>query len=425
LKTHVDMEIRRSLYEVLKQHLNAKEITLLVGARQVGKTTLLRALMGELTRQRGNVLFFNLDIETDAAYFQSQAAFLQKIHLEWGDAEGYIFIDEIQRKENAGVFLKGLYDMQLPYKWVVTGSGSLELKAKIHESLVGRKRQFELFPVSFREFLHYKTEYRYVDRLREFCHVEPVPLTHLLWEYLNFGGYPRVVTEATVQEKVLILQEIFNSYVEKDIRYLLNIERPESFRQMIRLLAAHTGQNLTLSTLTSQTALSLPTLKRYLWYAERTFSITLLSPFFRNPKKELTKSPQVYFHDLGLRNLALNQVGKIGPPESSGLVFQNFVYLLLRQALPSVGASIHYWRTHDKAEVDFICQIGEELVPVEVKYQALKKPTISRSFRSFLQKYRPQRAYLINLSLRDQLQVGDTRVQTCPYFDFLGPMDGF
>ena len=234
-----------------------------------------------------------------------------------------------------------------------------------------------------------------------------------------------MVTEATPSEKVMLLQEIFSSYVEKDIRYLLNIERPESFRQMIRLLAAHTGQSLTLSTLASQTALSLPTLKRYLWYAEKTFSITLLSPFFRNPKKELTKSPQVYFHDLGLRNLALNQVGKIGPPEASGLVFQNFVYLLLRQALPSVGTTIHYWRTNDKAEVDFVCQIGEELVPVEVKYQALKKPTISRSFRSFLQKYQPQRAYLINLTMREQLQVRDTTVQVCPYFDLLGTIKGF
>ena len=152
------MEIRRELYEVLKQHLSAKEITLLVGARQVGKTTLLRALMEALRRQGEKVLFFNLDIEADARYFQSQATLLQKINLEWGDAGGYVFIDEIQRKENAGLFLKGLYDMQLPYKWVVTGSGSLELKEKIHESLVGRKRQYELFPVSFREFLHYKTE---------------------------------------------------------------------------------------------------------------------------------------------------------------------------------------------------------------------------------------------------------------------------
>ena len=413
------MEIRRELYGRLKAHLSQKEITLLVGARQVGKTTLIRTFVEELQNKKKKVLFFNLDIEQDAQYFSSQGIFLKKVELEWGKEGGYIFIDEIQRKENAGIFLKGLYDMDLPYKFIVTGSGSLELKEKIHESLIGRKRMFELYTVSFKEFVDYKTAYAYSDRIEEYLSLHPSLSGALLEEYLNFGGYPRVVTEPTSQEKTLLLREIYQSYIEKDIVYLLNIERPESFGQMIRLLSSQTGRNLTFSTLANQTALSLPTLKKYLWYAEKTFSITLIQPFFRNPQKELTKSPQVYFHDLGFRNLALNLVGKMGAPETTGMVFQNFMYLLLREVVGDTFGSVYYWRTTDKAEVDFVLQIGERLIPIEVKYKELKRPSLSRAYRSFLKKYRPKQGYIINLSLSTELEVEESTVQFLPYFNII------
>ncbi len=129
----------------------------------------------------------------------SQGAPLQKIHLELGKDGGVIFIDEIQRKENAGLFLKGLYDQDLPWKFVVSGSGSIELKEKISESLAGRKRMFELSTVSFGEFLDFKTGYRYTDKLREFFRSEPTKTDQLFREYLMYGGYPRVILAGTHQ----------------------------------------------------------------------------------------------------------------------------------------------------------------------------------------------------------------------------------
>ncbi len=165
--------IERTIFTELVSHLSAKEITLLVGARQVVKTTLMQALQRQLQEQGKRTLFLNLDYETDAAHFSSQETLLNKIRLEIGVEPGYVFIDEIQRKSDAGLFLKGIYDRQTPYKFIVSGSGSLELKERIHESLAGRKRIFELLPVSFSEFMHFKTGYRYKSTWREYLAIHP------------------------------------------------------------------------------------------------------------------------------------------------------------------------------------------------------------------------------------------------------------
>src|SRR3989344_4067836 len=141
--------IKRQIMMELEKHLATKEITLIVGPRQAGKTTLLLLLKESLEKRGAKTLLFNMDIENDQRHFINQEALVSKIKLEFGSDSGTVFIDEIQRKADAGLFLKGLYDMRLPYKFVVTGSGSLELKEKIHESLAGRKLIFELGTLTF------------------------------------------------------------------------------------------------------------------------------------------------------------------------------------------------------------------------------------------------------------------------------------
>ncbi len=411
--------IRRNLYPDLCAHLSRKEITILMGARQVGKTTLLKVLQQDLQRQGERVLSFNLDISRDRPYFADQERLLEKIRLEWGDGGGYVFIDEMQRKGNAGIFLKGLYDRDLPYKFVVSGSGSLELKENIQESLIGRKRLFELSPVSFDEFVHHRTDYRYKGRLGDFFRAESAHTTQLLREYLNFGGYPRILTEPSLPERKLLLDEIFSSYLERDIGSLLKLRRPDAFVLLIKLLADRIGTPLNKTHLASQTGLSAATLNQYLWYAEKTFVIKLLTPFFRNTRKELTKAPEVFFVDLGLRNFALNLVGQVGEPHNTGALFENFVFQLLQARSHREGWKLHYWRTQNQAEVDFIINQGQGLIPCEVKYQTLKQARFSRSFRSFMDQYQPTEAYLINLSLNTDVIVGQTKVKVRPFWALL------
>src|SRR3990170_7883000 len=185
--------IKRKIIPELRKHLEQPEITVIIGPRQAGKTTVMRRIFQELRERQKKAIWLNLDIEDDARHLSSQSALIRKIELEFGKQAGFVFIDEIQRKGDSGVFLKGIYDMGLPYKFIVSGSGSMELKERVRESLAGRKRIFELLTISFEEFVDYRTEYRYQDRLREFFSVEPEKMEALAEEYLQFGGYPRVI----------------------------------------------------------------------------------------------------------------------------------------------------------------------------------------------------------------------------------------
>lgn len=398
----------------LQAHLNKPEVTLIIWPRQVGKTTLMKQLKTSLDSKKEKTLFLNLDVERDKQFFESQEKLLQKIRLEIGDS-GFVFIDEIQKKSDAGVFLKGMYDQDVPYKFIVSGSGSLELKEKIHESLAGRKRMFECFPISFLEFIHFKTNYKFEHKLQDFFMLEQEKTLNYLIEYLNFWGYPRVVLEKEFSEKQAIIDEIFKSYVMKDISALMNIDKPEAFILMIKILASQDGQLLNYGKLANQIGISEPTLKQYLYYAINTYAIKQLSPFFRNKQKEILKANTIYFNDLGLRNYSIGLMWTLDNPASLWFVFQNFVYKLLYERYYTTPVQIKFWRTTDQAEVDFIVENGRDITPVEVKYSHFQKPEISKSLRSFCDKYQPKEAILVNLNLKTEIQIGATKVLFKPF----------
>lgn len=413
------MPIKRYLLDDLKAHLPKKEMSLIVGPRQAGKTTLMLQLQGHLKKKDEKTLFLSLDFERDMPSFTTQAALLDRIKLEFGKKEGYVFIDEIQRKENAGIFLKGLYDMQTPFKFIVSGSGSVELKEKVHESLAGRKRMFELQTVSLKEFINYKTGYKYEDRLDEYFRIKKAESLALLMEYLNFGGYPRVMLEDTRVEKLKIIDEIYRSYIEKDIAYLLKVERIDAFGNLIKLLAGQIGNMINLNELSSTLGISVQTVKNYLAYAEKTFIVKRITPYFRNIRKEISKSPALYFNDMGLRNFSIGQFGRHAMLSEMGFLFQNLIYRLLHEKIKDDGSTLHFWRTKNRAEVDFIINRGDEVIPVEVKCREMKGKEIGRSLRGFISRYNPKEAWVVNIGFKDEEKIGKTRVRFIPVFEIL------
>ncbi len=411
--------IKRDIYDELWRDLGKKEFAFLIGPRQAGKTTLMKQLQGDLQKRGEKTLFLSLDFEHDRVFFDSQQAFLRKVELEMGKKKGFVFIDEVQRKEDAGLFLKGLYDMGLPYKFIVSGSGSVDLKAKIKESLAGRKRVYDIHTISLKEFINFKTDYRYEDNLSEYFTLERGMLDQLLVEYLNFGGYPRVVLEVELREKIRIIDEIYHSYIEKDITYLLKVEKIEAFRSLIKVLADQTGQLLNYSELSNTIGISLPTLKNYLWYAENTYILERVTPYFRNIRSEISKSPIVYFSDIGLRNYSIGLFGGLARESDMGFAFQNLVFSILREKLRGTNAEIHYWRTKSGAEIDFVIDYGRDTVPVEVKYKDLSKPAVPRSFEGFIEKYAPARCMIINKSLKATVKVKNTEVVFLTAWDLI------
>jgi predicted AAA+ superfamily ATPase len=408
--------IKRKLFEKIKEHIiNQKEITFIVGPRQSGKTTLMLLLKKHIEEKGGRTLFLNLDIETHKEFVTSQEKLIRKIELEIGKNKGFVFIDEIQRKENAGLFLKGIYDLNLPWKFIVSGSGSVDLKEKIKESLAGRKRIFELSTISFDEFVNFKTNYKYEKKLYDFFSVNTTEGYKLLEEYLNFGGYPRIILEERLNEKLELMNEIYESYITRDISYLLKIHKIESFTNLLKIMASQIGCIVNYSELSKTLGISIKTVKDYLWYLEKTFILRKITPYFKKVKKEIKKAPIYYFYDIGMRNFSLGNFGYL--KEDIGFVFQNFIYNLLREIIPP-SYKIYFWRTQDKAEVDFVIDTGNTLIPVEVKYKKLKEPEIPRSMRSFIEKYKVEKAFIINLTLEQKINLEGTKIEIVPFYYF-------
>jgi len=410
--------IKRTLFEELKSHFSKKELSFIIGPRQAGKTTLMFLLKEYLEKRGARTLFLSLDIERDKQFFVSQDTLIKKIQLEIGREKGYVFIDEIQRKEDAGIFLKGIYDMSLPYKFIVSGSGSVELKEKIQESLIGRKRIFRLNTLSFEEFVNFKTNYKYEKKLFDFFEIDKKKTRDLFEEYLNFGGYPRVVLEERLEEKLKVIAEIYQSYLEKDISYFLGIHKTEAFTNLVKLMASQIGNLVNFSELSSTLRISTKTVKDYLWYLQKTFILEKVTPFFRNLRKEITKAPVFYFYDIGLKNYALGEFGNLKSLDK-GFIFENFVFNILKEKTNYTSAKIHFWRTKDGAEVDLIINFGKEIIPLEVKYKELTKPEVPRSLRSFILNYCPAKAFVINLGLNKKIILNKTEIFFLPFYKLL------
>ncbi|MBU1255673.1 ATP-binding protein [Patescibacteria group bacterium] len=409
--------IKRDIFNRVIDHLQAKEMTVIIGPRQVGKTTLLEQiqdyLIGKKKINHKALFYFNLDITKNLALFSKQENVINFIKDRKRKNEKiYLFIDEVQRIKNAGVFLKGIYDLKLGVKFVLTGSSSLEIKSKIQEALTGRKQIFKLMPLSLAEYVVYKNPeiFKIIQKQKLISDYDFSEWQKLVSDFAVYGGYPRIATEENINKKIELIEELYNSYLDKDIINFLKIKNTVSFSKLVSLLAAQTGGLLNVNQLATDMAVEVKTLNHYLYVLENTFIIKLVRPFFTNSKKELIKMPKVYFLDNGIRNFALSRFENLDNRIDKGEVFENLAASeLLKIVKPP--QSLHYWRSLQKAEVDFVIRKGNgEIIPLEVKAQKMIKPTISRSFRSFLDRYKPNTAILINYNLRQKQKIIKTNL---------------
>ncbi|MBM3282831.1 ATP-binding protein [Candidatus Gottesmanbacteria bacterium] len=387
------MYIQRNALDQLKRHLSQKEISLILGPRQSGKTTLILKLKEELEKQGKRTAYYNLDRLEDLELFATQKNLLEKIKFEFGEEKIFVFIDEIQRLKNAGLFLKGLFDYLSPHKFIVTGSGSLELKENIVEPLTGRKKVFYLYPLSFEEFFNYKTAKKLKDFLR-FYQFNKNGAERLLDEYLVFGGYPKVVLAKTTSEKQEVLQEIYSSYLEKDVKALLGVEKDLIYQHLLKYLAGEAGSLFKKSEVSRNLGLNIKTLNRYLFLLEKTYVIKIVRPFYKNPTKELVKTPKVYFLDLGLRNFMISRLNSFFQRDDRGKIFENFVFRQILDKAPMFG--VWFWRTETSTEVDFILQEKGGILPIEVKNARVEVGTVGKNILAFLTKYRAKKAVIVH-----------------------------
>ena len=407
---------------------------MIVGSRQVGKTTLIFQIIAHLLANRtasDDIFYFTLDDIGLWEFFNTPAEFLSFIELQQ-KKRAYVFIDEVQRLANPGLFLKYVYDLRRNLKFIVGGSSSLEIQAKISESLTGRKRLFQLPPFSFGEFIAAKwsdfpavAEKLAINDRQSF--LAALAKVHGFYhgtfekqfaEYLTYGGYPRVVLETVPERKIAHLQEIFASYLQKDVKDFFKIENVGAYNNLIKMLAQQIGNLVNISGTANVLGINKITVEKYLYLLEGTFVFKRLTPYFQNVRRELSKMPKIYALDLGMRNFAAGNFNDVLLRGDRGEIAENFVFTELERLVEAPN-ELHFWRTQTKAEVDFIIAFPSGVIPVEVKFTAMKAPELTRSFNSFLSTYQPNLGMVFTKDYLGRTQVNQTEVLFLPIWTLL------
>ncbi|OGK09722.1 hypothetical protein A2767_07730 [Candidatus Roizmanbacteria bacterium RIFCSPHIGHO2_01_FULL_35_10] len=397
-----DLKPRKILRQIIR-FLDEKEIILLYGMRQTGKTHLLYLIANYFIKNKKvdkkQIVYFDLENIADFEKLEKLKDFNDLITILKKDIQVdftkkvYVFIDEIQYLTSPSSFLKYLYDHHKEkIKFIVTGSSSLEIKKKFTDALTGRVFRFELEPLSYEEFLNFK---------------KLLPSKRTFSDFVIYGGFPAVSLKKDNQIRERLLKEIYSLYIRRDIRDLGNIEDVISFNKLGGVLAAQIGGLLSDVNLANVVAISRPTIRNYLFLLENTFVVYLLLPFFTNPKKEITKMPKVYFNDTGIRNAVLNNFTVLDKRIDMGALVENTVFAEFKK---KTIEKIHFWRSDRKQEVDFIIKNKNQLIPIEVKYQSMRKVIVPSNLAYFIKKYKSERAYVLTKELEDMIYLDKTQV---------------
>jgi hypothetical protein len=393
-----DVIYKRLIADEIVRYLPTKDIIVLHGARQVGKTCILYYLQNLLKEKRLATHFIDLE---DSRYVRILDAgvneFIRYLSEEGFDGPKYtvskerlfVFIDEIQYLKNPSPFMKIIADHHPWLKLIVSGSSSFQIKKKFTDSLSGRTVDFEVYNLSFAEFLLFK-KYRFSPAPNYgFGYIEsqtialpayglgyrkpnhrPLAYTEkkleelkaLYEEYVLFGGYPKIVLAGDVKIKEKYLQQIIDTYIKKDIRDLADIKDINKFNRLVEALASQSGQLLNVFELSNTCNIAKPTVENYLFLLEQTYVVKSVRPFSRNLRSELSKTPKIFFYDTGLMQMLwLKEL----PKEVMGQVFETSIFAELVKKYGS--ERVAYWRTTDKKEIDFVLKKGKSYLPLEVK----------------------------------------------------------
>jgi len=382
--------IHRDIEDSIEPWLGYNKIIILRGARQVGKTTILKSIQEKLERRGEQVRYIAADLDFADPSFGDPRLFLLRLGDLFAGSGGTVLIDEFQTIPQAGLFLKTIHDQAKDrYRFIVTGSSSLEL-SKSAEALTGRKIEFVVRPFSFREFVRARGT-NLPDTLLDpadgaaLCDraaLYGTLLKGLYAEYLRFGGYPEVVLSPP-ENRQFLLRELLSTYIRKDVAGFLRIENVAGFNNLVRVLSSQIGSQVNRSELASTLRLNAETITRYLDILEGTYVLKLVAPWFTNPRKEVSKMPKVYLSDPGMALASGARSAGTTPYDLlDGHDVENSAYTSLAASFPA--ESVKYWRSTGGAEIDFIVDLDEGFVPIEVKFTGStpSEPVAMRNFRT-------------------------------------------
>ncbi len=389
---HQPQYIPRELEKTIKKYLALPEILAVVGPRRSGKTTFLVHLSQTLPDCA--VISFENQVITDL-FDLSPETFAQRYLVP----NRLLIIDEFQHAKHGGKRLKYLFDTYPGKKIIISGSSSPDLTIKALRYLTGRALVFTLAPFTFREFITTKP-------------VRPMPeeLSGYANEYMTYGGYPEVVLQPDAGIKKTLLQNIYSLFFSREVTDMTSLSDDYKLKNLLKALSLSMSNLIEYRELSQVSGFDHLTLKRYLNFLEKTFIAFPVYPFFRNRRSELVKNPKLYFFDMGLRNSLIDNFQPPTMRTDRGALVENFMAIML------TGKHIDrkFWRTKNKAEVDFVWEKEGKLFAAEVK--AGNQTNLPASLASFIEKYHPAKAYVFNESCQKTRRIGATPLVFHPYW---------
>lgn len=387
--------IKRNILNKLQQELTQPEILILLGPRQVGKTTLLRMLENYAGQEGLKAVFFDLEQPQVLADFNRSDKEIGELICQSGEV---VFIDEFQYVRNISKILKAIFDSKKKVKIICSGSSSLEIHRHLKESLAGRRFLYRIFPLEYTEIKNNNPDFTFED-------------------YLRFGGMPGLTHTDSPERKQQILNELLGSYILKDVKSLVKEENIRAFNHLLYLLAENQGSTISVHSLSREVGLSSKAINRYLDILEQTYVNYRIYSYSKKLGNELKKSCKTYLYDLGVRNMLLKDFSDIANRPDKGVILESFVFLKL-QAMLSPNMEIKFWRTKDGEEVDFIILKDRKPIPIEVKSK-ITSPEIPSGLKRFLNRYPTvELAYIINEQIEEDTKYGDCLIHLLTFEKF-------
>ena len=382
---------KRKIFKEIEKYLDKKEILILLWARQVGKTSIMKYFFKKDKNQK---LWFNLDKNSDCEKFSSIENIINYLKINDFDLSKNIvlYVDEFQYCENSERIFKNIYDEFENIKIIASGSSSMDIKNKIQESLSGRKKIFYVYSLDLEEFISWKLimswEKNDLISFEKFKNIdwklEKISKKYydFLYEYMIFGWYPKTVLEKDKQD---VLENIFDLYLKKDILDFLNIKNITWFKKIVIYLSINNWWQINYTDLANFSDVDINTLKSYLEILEQTFIIKQVKPFFTNKNKEIIKAPKIYFLDNWVKNYFIKNF--LTDVELRIDKWELFEWVVLQEFIKNNIWEIKYWRTKSWKEVDFILDKTMYLDIFEVKFKNKLKTSDFSGINSFLKEY--------------------------------------
>jgi len=345
--------VPRLIFNPVKEKLFKGKVIILVGSRQVGKSTFLKQIIDDYSRD--DFLFLNCDEPDTLQLLQNVTSTELKALV--GNKK-LLLIDEAQRVENIGITLKLIVDNISGVQVIATGSSAFDLRNRLNEPLTGRKFEFKLYPFSTGEMVNYTSK---IEEKR------------LLEHRLIYGMYPDVIKYPSDAHRILF--ELTNSYLFKDILMYGDIRQPDALTKLLIALSLQLGNEVSYNELGNTIGLKSETVERYIDLLEKVFIIFRLPSLSRNLRNELKKSRKVYFYDNGVRNALIQNFRSLNLRTDKGALFENYMISERKKHLEysETYSNQYFWRTHSQKEIDYIEERNGMLYAFEFKWDDKKK----------------------------------------------------